>query len=60
MSPICKTVIGFEPWGKSLTVSFRTINMSRSISIAQIATVTAIEVRAIDPTLTSSGTLAYL
>ena len=37
MSPTCKTVIGFEPKGKTLSDSFRTMYTARSINMPQIA-----------------------
>ena len=51
-------VIDLEPLGKSLTLFFRTTNMNRSISTAQIPTKTGIEIKAIDQKLSSSGALA--
>jgi hypothetical protein len=39
MSPTCKTVIGFEPKGKTLIESFRTTYMARSKKMPQIATI---------------------
>ena len=58
MSPICKTVIGFEPLGKILILSFRTTNMNRSIKTAQVPINTGAEIKAINQKLSSSGALA--
>ena len=60
MSPTCKTVIGFEPKGKTLIDSFRTTYMDRSINMPQIANRARAATKTAGQALASSGALAYL